>query len=67
MTASAYRPSDKTSKISNHHKVGLAARSDLDSDDSLSGVLTSRVEGAARVLTLVELPIFTLDNFGNDH
>jgi hypothetical protein len=33
----------------------------------LSGVLASRIEGAARVLAVVELPVFTFDNFGDDH
>jgi hypothetical protein len=48
-------------------EVRLAAGSDLDSGDSLSGVLATGVEGTTRVLGVIELPIATLDNFGDNH
>jgi hypothetical protein len=48
-------------------EVRLAAGSDLDSGDSLSGVLATGVEGTTRVLGVIELPIAALDNFGDNH
>jgi hypothetical protein len=48
-------------------EVGLAAWSDLDSCNPLSGVLVPAVEGAASVLSLVELPVADLDNVENNY
>jgi hypothetical protein len=48
-------------------EVGLAARSNLNSGDPLSGVLAPGVEGAARVLSVIELPVAALDNFGDNY
>jgi hypothetical protein len=47
-------------------KVGLAAGSDLNSRNPFSGVLASGVEGAACMLTFVELPVVDLDDIGDD-
>jgi hypothetical protein len=47
-------------------EVGLAAGSDLNSRNPLSGVLASSVEGTTFMLSFVELPIVDLDNIGND-
>jgi hypothetical protein len=47
-------------------EVGLAAGSDLNSRIPFSGVLASSVEGAACVLSFVELPVVDLDDIGND-
>jgi hypothetical protein len=48
-------------------EVRLAAGSNLDSGDPLSGVLATGVEGTTRVLSVIELPIATLDNFRDNH
>jgi hypothetical protein len=48
-------------------EIGLAAGSKLDSCNPLSGVLVPGVEGAACVLSLVELPVTDLDNIGNNY
>jgi hypothetical protein len=48
-------------------EVGLAAGSNLDSSDPFSGVLAPGVEGASRMLSLVELPVTDLDNLGNNY
>jgi hypothetical protein len=48
-------------------KVGLAARRNLNSGNPLSGVLASRIEGTACMLAVVELPIFTFNNFWNNY
>jgi hypothetical protein len=48
-------------------EVRLATRSNLDSGNSLSGILTSCVESATRVLTVVELPVFTFHDLRDDH
>jgi hypothetical protein len=48
-------------------EVRLAARSNLNSCYSLSGVLAMGVEGTTRVLGVIELPIAALDNFGDNH
>jgi hypothetical protein len=48
-------------------KIRLAAGSNLNSGDSLSGVLATGVEGATRMLGVIELPIAALDNFGDNH
>jgi hypothetical protein len=47
-------------------KVGLATGSDLNSRNPFSGVLASSVEGAACMLSFIELPIVDLDNIRND-
>jgi hypothetical protein len=47
-------------------KVGLATGSDLNSRNPFSGVLATSVEGAACMLSFVELPIVDLDDIGND-
>jgi hypothetical protein len=48
-------------------EVGLAAGNNLDSSNPLSGVLAPGVEGAACVLSLVELPAADLDNIRNNY
>jgi hypothetical protein len=48
-------------------EVRLAVGSNLDSGDPFSGVLATGVEGTTRVLSMIELPIAALDNFGNNH
>jgi hypothetical protein len=48
-------------------EVRLAAGSNLNSGDSISGVLATGVEGTTRVLGVVEFPIVALDNFGDNH
>jgi hypothetical protein len=48
-------------------EVRLAAGSNLDSGDPLSGVLATGVEGTTRVLSVIELPIATLHNFGDNN
>jgi hypothetical protein len=48
-------------------EVSLATGSNLNSGNSLSSVLTSRVESATRMLTMIELPVTTLDDLGDDH
>jgi hypothetical protein len=48
-------------------EVRLTAESNLNSGDSLSGVLATGVEGTTRVLSVIELPIAALDNFGDNH
>jgi hypothetical protein len=48
-------------------EVRLAVGSNLNSGDSLSGVLTAGVEGATRMLGVIELPVAALDNFGDNH
>jgi hypothetical protein len=48
-------------------EVGLAAGSNLDLSDPFSGVLAPGVEGAARMLSVVELPVTDLDNLGNNY
>jgi hypothetical protein len=47
-------------------EVGLAARSDLNSRNPFSGVLASGVEGAACMLSFVELPVVNLYDIGDD-
>jgi hypothetical protein len=48
-------------------EIGLAAGSNLNSCNPLSGVLAPGVEGATCVLSFVELPVTDLDNVGNNH
>jgi hypothetical protein len=48
-------------------EVGLAAGSNLNSCNPLSGVLAPGVEGAACMLSFVELPVADLDNVGNNY
>jgi hypothetical protein len=48
-------------------EVSLAAGSNLNSGNPLSSVLLPGVEGATRMLSVVELPITGLDNLGNNH
>jgi hypothetical protein len=48
-------------------EVTLAAGSNLNSGDPFSGVLTSGVESATRMLSVIELPVAALDNFGDNH
>jgi hypothetical protein len=48
-------------------EVRLAAGSNLDSGDPLSGVVATGVEGTTRVLSVIELPVAALDNFGDNH
>jgi hypothetical protein len=48
-------------------EVRLAARSNLNSSNSLSSVLATGVEGTTRVLGVIELPIAALNNFGDNH
>jgi hypothetical protein len=48
-------------------EVSLAAGSNLNSGDPLSGVLTPGVEGATHMLSVIELPVAALDNFGDNH
>jgi hypothetical protein len=48
-------------------EVSLAAGSNLNSGDPLSGVLPPGVEGATRMLSVIELPVAGLDNLGNNH
>jgi hypothetical protein len=48
-------------------EVRLATRSNLDSGNSFSGILTSRVESATRMLTVIELPIIALDDLRDNH
>jgi hypothetical protein len=48
-------------------EVGLAAGSNLNSGDPLSGVLAPGVEGATRVLSVIELPVAALDNFMDNY
>jgi hypothetical protein len=47
-------------------KVGLAAGSDLNSRNPFLGVLASGVEGAACMLSFLELPVVDLDDIGDD-
>jgi hypothetical protein len=48
-------------------EVRLATGSDLDSGDSLLGILATGVEGTTCVLGVIELSIAALDNFGDNH
>jgi hypothetical protein len=48
-------------------EVGLAAGSNLNSSDPFSGVLAPGVEGATRMLSVIELPVAGLDNLGNNY
>jgi hypothetical protein len=48
-------------------EVSLAAGSNLNSGDPLSGVLAPGVEGATRMLSVIELPVAGLDNLGNNY
>jgi hypothetical protein len=48
-------------------EVRLATGGNLDSGNSLSGILTSRVESATCMLTVVELPVITFDDLRYDH
>jgi hypothetical protein len=48
-------------------EVRLVAGSNLNSGDPLSGVLTPGVEGATRMLSVIELPVAALNNFGGNH
>jgi hypothetical protein len=48
-------------------EVSLATGSNLNSGNSLSGVLTSRVESATRMLTVIELPVTTLNDLRDNH
>jgi hypothetical protein len=48
-------------------EVRLTAGSNLDSGDPLSGVLATGVEGTTRVLSVKELPIAALDDFGDNN
>jgi hypothetical protein len=48
-------------------EVRLAAGSNLNSGDPLSGVLTPGVEGATCMLSVIELPVAALDNLGDNH
>jgi hypothetical protein len=47
-------------------QVGLAARSDLNSRNPFSGVLSSGVESAACMLSFVILPVVDFDDIGNN-
>jgi hypothetical protein len=47
-------------------KVGLATGRDLNSRNPFSGVLASGVEGAACMLSFVELPVVDPDDIGDD-
>jgi hypothetical protein len=48
-------------------EVTLAAGSNLNSGDPFSGVLTQGVEGATRMLSVIELPVAALDNLGDNY
>jgi hypothetical protein len=48
-------------------EVRLAAGSNLDSGDPLSGILAMGVEGTTCVLSVIELAIAALDNFRDNH
>jgi hypothetical protein len=48
-------------------EVTLAAGSNLNSGDPFSGVLTPGVEGATRMLSVIELPVAALDNLRDNH
>jgi hypothetical protein len=48
-------------------EISLAAGSNLDLSDPFSGILAPGVEGAARMLCVVELPVAGLDNLGNNY
>jgi hypothetical protein len=48
-------------------EVSLATGSNLNSGNSLSGVLTSGIESATRMLTVIELPVTTLNDLGDKH
>jgi hypothetical protein len=48
-------------------EVGFATGSNLNSSDPLSGVLAPGVEGAARMLRVLELPVAGLNNLENNH
>jgi hypothetical protein len=48
-------------------EVGLAAGSNLNSSDPFSGVLAPGIEGATRMLSVIELPVPGLDNLGNNY
>jgi hypothetical protein len=48
-------------------EVSLAAGSNLNSGDPLSGVLPPGVEGATHMLSVIKLPVAGLDNLGDNH
>jgi hypothetical protein len=48
-------------------EVRLATGSNLDSGNSFSGILTSRVESATRMMTVIELPVIALDDLRDNH
>jgi hypothetical protein len=48
-------------------EISLAARSDLNSGDPFSGVLPPGVEGSTRMLSVIKLPVASLDNLGDNH
>jgi hypothetical protein len=48
-------------------RVRLATGSNLDSGNSFSGILTSRVESATHMLTVIELPVIALDDLRDNH
>jgi hypothetical protein len=48
-------------------EVGLATGSNLNSSDPFSGVLVPGIEGATRMLSVIELPVAGIDNLGNNY